>query len=167
MIPSNHFILCHSFLLLPLIFPSIRVFSKESALRIKWPRYWSFSLSNSPSNEYSRLISFWIDWFDLLAAQGTLKSLLQHHSLKSSILQCSAFFMVQLSHLHTTTGKTKALTIRTFDTKVMALLFFFFLIYYYFFTLQYCIGFSIHQHAFATDVHMFPICFLILCLDLS
>ena len=139
MIPSNHFILCHSFLLLPLIFPSIRVFSKESTLRIKWPRYWSFSLSNSPSNEYSRLISFWIDWFDLLAAQGTLKSLLQHHSLKSSILQCSAFFMVQLSHLHATTGKTKSLNIRTFDTKVMALPFFFFLnlLLFFYFTILY------------------------------
>ena len=98
-IPSNHLILCLPFLLLPSIFPSIRVFSSESVLRIRWPKYWSFSFSNSPSNEYSGLISFRTDWFDLLAAQGTLKSLLQHHSSKASILQCSAFFTVQLSHL--------------------------------------------------------------------
>ena len=106
---NNHLILYHSFFLLPSIFPSIRVFSIESALRVKWPKYWSFSFSISPSNEYSRLISFRIHWFDLLAAQGTLKSLLQHHSLKASVLQHSAFFMVQLSQLYMTTGKTIAL----------------------------------------------------------
>ena len=96
--PSNHFILCHPLLLLPSVFPSIRVFSNESALHIRWPKYGSFSFSISPSNEYSELISFWIDWLDLLEVQGTLKSLLQHHSSKASILQCSAFFMIQLSH---------------------------------------------------------------------
>ena len=98
--PSNHLILCLPLLLLPSIFPSIRVFSNESVLRIRWPMYWSFSFSISPSNEYSRLISFRIDWFDLLAVQGTLKSLLQHHSSKASNLRCSAFFMIQLSHPH-------------------------------------------------------------------
>ena len=102
---SNHLILCHPFLLLPSIFPSIRVFSNESVLHIRWPKYWSFSFSISPSNEYSGLI-FRMDWLDLLAVQGTLKSLLQHHSSKASILQCSAFFVVQLSHPHITTGKT-------------------------------------------------------------
>ena len=101
--PSNHLILCHPLLLLPSIFSSIRVFSNDSALRIRWPKYWSFSFSISPSNEYSRLISFRIDWFDLSAVQGTLKSLLQNHDLKASILQHSAFFMVQLSHPHMTT----------------------------------------------------------------
>ena len=119
--PSNHLILCHPLLLLPSIFPSIRVFSKESILW--WPNYWSFSFSISPSNEYTVLISFRIYWFDLLADQGTLKSLLQHHSSKASILQCSAFFMVQLSHLYMTTGKTIVLTILTFVSKVMSLLF--------------------------------------------
>ena len=109
--PSNHLILCHLFLLLPSIFPSIRVFSKESVLGIRWPKYWSFSFSISPSNEYSRLISFWMDWLGLLVAQGTLKSLLQHHSSKASVLWCSFFFMVQLSHLYITTGKTIALTL--------------------------------------------------------
>ena len=103
--PSNHLILCRTLLLLPSIFPSIRVFSNESALCIRWPKYWSFSFSISPSNEYSRLISFRMDWLDLLAAQGTLKSLLQHHSSKASILQGSAFFIVQLSHSYVTTGK--------------------------------------------------------------
>ena len=103
--PSNHLILCHHLLLLPSIFPSIRVFSMESALCIRWPKYWSFSFRISPSNEYSRLISFRIDWFDLLAVQETLKSLLQHHSSKASILQWSAFFTVQLSHPYMTTGK--------------------------------------------------------------
>ena len=122
-VSSNHLILCHPLLLLPSIFTSIRVFSNESALCIMWPKYWSFSFSISPSNEYSGLISFWIDWFDLLATQGTLKSLLQHHSSKASILQRSAFFMVQLSHPYVTTGKTIALTIRTFVGKVMPLLF--------------------------------------------
>ena len=119
--PSNHLILCHPLLLPPSIFPSIRVFSKESVLRIRWSKYWSFSIS--PSSEYWGLISFKIDWLDLLAVQGTLKSLLQHHSLKASILQCSAFFMVQLSHPYTTTGKTIALTRWTFVGKVMSLLF--------------------------------------------
>ena len=121
--PSNHLLLCHPLLLLPSIFPSIRVFSNKSAVYIRWPKYWSLSFSISPSNGYSGLISFRIDWFDLLAVQGTLKSLLQHHSLKASILQHSAFFMVQLSHLSMTTGKTTALTIQTFVGKVMPLLF--------------------------------------------
>ena len=109
--PSNHLILCHP-LLLPSILPSIRVFSNESVLRIRWSKYWSFSFSISPSNEYSGLISFRIDWLDLLAVQGALKSLLQHHSSKASILWCSAFFIVQLSHPYMTTGKTIALTKR-------------------------------------------------------
>ena len=108
--PSSHLILCHPLLLLPSIFPNIRVFSNESALLIRWPKYWSFSFSISPSNEYSGLISFRMDWLELLAVQGTLKSLLQHHSPKASILQCSAFFIVQLSHPYMTTGKTIALT---------------------------------------------------------
>ena len=115
--PSNHLILCRPLLLLPSIFPSIRVSSKESALHIRWPNYWSFSFSISPSNEYSGLISFRMDWLHLLAVQGTFKSLLQHHSSKASILQCSAFFMVQLSHLHMTTIKNKILTIQTFVSK--------------------------------------------------
>ena len=118
---SNHLILCHPLLLLPLIFPSIRVFSSELALCIRWPKYWRFSFSISPANEYSGLISFGIDWFDLRAVQGTLKSLLQHHNLKASILWHSAFFMVQLSHLYMTTGKTTALTVRTFVRKVKLL----------------------------------------------
>ena len=109
--PSNHLILCCPLLLLPSIFPSIRVFSNESALHIRWPKYWSFSFSISPSNEYSGLISFRMNWWDLLAVQGTLKSLLQHHNLKASVLQCSDFFMVQLSHPYVTTGKTIALII--------------------------------------------------------
>ena len=117
--PSNHLILCYLLLLLPSIFPSNRVFSKEPALHIRWPKYWSFHFSISSSNEYSGLISFRIDWFELLAVQGTLKSLLQHHSSKASILQCSAFFMVQLSYPYMTTGKT----IQTFVGKVMPLLF--------------------------------------------
>ena len=112
--PSNHLILCHPLLLLPSIFPSIRVFSDESVLRIRWPQYWSFSYSISPSSEYSWLISFRTGWLDLLAVQGTLKSLLQHHSSKSSILWCSAFFIVQLSYPYMTTGKTTALTRWTF-----------------------------------------------------
>ena len=119
--PSNHLILCRPLLLLPSIFPSIRVFSSESVLRIKWPEYWSFSFS--PSIEYSELISFRMDWLDLLAVQGTLKSLLQIHSSKASILQHSAFFMVQLSHPYMTTGKTIALTRQTFVGKVMSLVF--------------------------------------------
>ena len=118
--PSNHLILCHPLLLLPSIFPSIRVFSSESALRIRWPNYWSFSFS--PSSEFSGLISFRIDWFGLLAVQRTPKSLLQHHNLKASILWCSAFFVVQLSHPYMTTGKTIALTIWNSLGKVMSLL---------------------------------------------
>ena len=121
--PSNHLILCHPLLLLPSVFPSIRVFSNELALRIRWAKYWSFSFSISPSNEYSGLISFRMDWLDLLAVQGTLQSLLQHHSSKATFLQCSAFFMVHLSHLCMTTGKTIALTIQTFVGKVMSQLF--------------------------------------------
>ena len=121
--PSNHLILCHPLLLLPSIFPSIRVFSNESALHIRWPKYWSFSFSISPSSEYSGLLSFRMDWLDLLAVQGTLKSLLQHHSSEASILQCSAFFMVRLSHTYMTPGKTIALTRQTFVGKVMSLLF--------------------------------------------
>ena len=121
--PSNHLILCHLLLLPPSIFPSIRVFSNESVLRIKWPKYWSFSFNISPSNEYSGLISFRMDWLDLLAVQGTLKSLLQHHSPKASILRCSAFFIVQLSHPYMITGKAIALTRWTFVGKVMSLLF--------------------------------------------
>ena len=121
--PANHLILCHPLLLPPSIFPSIRVFSSESVLRFRWPKYWSFSFSINPSNEYSGLISFRTDRLDLLAFQGTLKSLLQHHSSKASILRCSAFFRVQLSHPYMTTGKTIALTRRTFVGKVMSLLF--------------------------------------------
>ena len=121
--PSNHLILCHHLLLLPPIFPNIRVFSNESALGIRWPKYWSFSFSISSSNDYSGLISFRMDWFDLLAVQGTLKSLFQHHSSKASILWHSAFFMVQLSHPYMTTGKIIALTRWTFVSKVMSLLF--------------------------------------------
>ena len=121
--PSSHLTLCHPLLLLPLIPPSIRVFSKESTLCMRWPKYWSFSFSISPSNEHSGLISFRMDWLDLLAVQGTLKSLLQHHSSKASILRCSAFFIVQLSHPYMTTGKTIAFTRWTFVDKVMSLLF--------------------------------------------
>ena len=122
--PSNHLILCCPLLLLPSIFPSIRVFSNESALHIRWPNYWSFSFSISPpSNEHPGLISFRMDWLDLLAVQGTLKSLLQHHSSKTSILRCSALFIVQLSHPYMTTGKTRALTRWTFVDKVMSLFF--------------------------------------------
>ena len=126
-IPSNHLILCHPFLLLSSIFLNIMVFSNESILLIRWPKYWSFSFSISPSSEYSGLISFQIsfhvDWLDLLAVQGTLKSLLQHHSSKASVLQCSALFIVQLSHPYMTTGKATALTRQTFVGKVMSLLF--------------------------------------------
>ena len=121
--PSNHLFLCCSLLLLPSVFPSIRVCSSELALHIRWPKYWSFSLNISPSSEYSGLISFRMVWLDLLAVQGTLKSLLQHHSSKASILQYSGFFIVQLSHPGMTTGKTIALTRRTFVGKVMSLLF--------------------------------------------
>ena len=121
--PYNHLILCRLLLLLPSIFPSIRVFPNESVLPIRWPKYWSFSFSISPSNEYSGLISFRIDWLDRLAFQGTFKSLLQDHSSKASILWCSAFFIVQLPHPYRTTGKTIALTGRTFVGKVISLLF--------------------------------------------
>ena len=120
--PSNHLILCHPLLLLPSIFPSIKVFSNKSALCIRWPKYWSFSFSISPSNEHSGLISFRMDWLNLLAVQGTLKSLLQHHSSEASILWRSAFFTIQLSHPYMTTGKTIALTRQTFVGKVMSLL---------------------------------------------
>ena len=119
--PSNHLILCHPLLLLPSIFPRIGVFSNESVLCIRWPEYWSFNFSISPSKEFSGLISFRINWFDLLVVQGTLKSLLQHHSSKASILQCSAFFIVQLSHPYMTTGKTITLTRWTFVSRVMSL----------------------------------------------
>ena len=121
--PSNHLILCCPLLLLPSIFPSIRVFSKELGIRNRWLKYWSFSFSISLSNEYSGLISFRMDWFELLAVQGTLKNLLQHQSSKASILWCSAFFIVQLSHPYMITGKTIALTRQTFVDKVMSLLF--------------------------------------------
>ena len=120
---SNHLILCRPLLLLPSIFPSIRAFSNELVLHIRWSKYWSFSFSISPFNEYSGLISFRVDWLDLLAVQGTLKSLLQHHNSKASVLQCSAFFMVHLLHLYMSTGKTIALVIWTFVCKVMSLLF--------------------------------------------
>ena len=120
--PSKHLILCRPLLLLPSVFPSIRVFSNESALHIRWSKYWSFSFNTSPSNEHPGLISFRMDWLDLLVVQGTLKSLLQHHNSKASILQCSAFFVVQLSHPYMTTGKTIALTRQTFVDKVMSLL---------------------------------------------
>ena len=120
--PSNHLILCHPLLLPPSVFPSIRVFSDESVLCIRWPKYWSFNFSIGPLNEYSGLISFRMDWLALLAVQGTLKSLLQHHSSNASILRCSAFFKVQLSHPYMTTGKTIALTRQTFVGKVMSLL---------------------------------------------
>ena len=121
--PFNHLTLCHPLLLLPSNFPSIRVFSKESALHIRWPKYWCFSFSISPSNEHSGLISFRMDWLDLLAVQGTLKSLLQYHSSKASILRCSAFFIVQLSHPYMTIGKTITLTRQIFINKVMSLFF--------------------------------------------
>ena len=121
--PSNHLILCRPLLLLPSVFPSIRVFSNESALHVRWPKYWSFKFNISPSNEHSGLISFRMDWLDLLAVQGTLKSLLQHHSSKALILWCSAFVMVQLSHPYMTTGKTIALTRGTFVGNVISLLF--------------------------------------------
>ena len=121
--PSNHFILCHPLLLLPSIFPSVRVLSKESALHIRWPKYWSFNFNINPSNEHPGLISFRMDWLDLLAVQGALKSLLQHHSSETSTFWCSAFFTVQLSHPYMTTGKTIALIILNFFGKLMSLLF--------------------------------------------
>ena len=123
MMPANHLIPCHPLLVLALILPSITVFSNESTRHMRWPKYWSFSFSISPSNEHPGLVSFRMDWLDLLAVQGTLKSLLQHHSSKASILRCSAFFTVQLSHPYMTTGKTMALTRWTFVDKVMSLLF--------------------------------------------
>ena len=126
MMPSNYLLLCLPLLIMPSIFPSISAFSNESVLCIKWPKYWSFSFSISPPSEYSGLISFRMDWLDLLAVQGTLQSLLQHHSSKASILRHSAFFIVQLSHPYMTTGNTIALTRWTFVNKVMSLLFFFF-----------------------------------------
>ena len=141
---SKHLILCHPLLLLPSVSPSIRVFSNKLALRIRWPKYWSFSFIITPSNAYSGLISFRIDWFDLFAIQGTLKSLPQHHNSKASIFRHSAFFIVKLSHSYMTTGKTIALTIRTFVGKVMSLLFFFFpfiFINWRLITLHYCSGF--------------------------
>ena len=121
--PSNHLILCHPLLLLPSVFPSVRVFSSESALRVRWPKYWSFSFNISPFNEHPRLISFRMDWLDLLAVQGTRKSLLHHYSSKASVLWHSVFFIVQLAHPHMTTGKTIAFTRWTFVDKVMSLLF--------------------------------------------
>jgi len=121
--PPNHLILCHPLLLLPSVFHRMRIFSNESTIRIRWPKYWSLSFSTSPSDEYSGLISFRIDWFDLLAVQGTLKNLIQHHSSKASVLRHSVFIMVQLPHLYMTTGKTIALTILTFAGKVISLLF--------------------------------------------
>ena len=121
--PSNHLIICYPLLLLPSIFPNIRVFSNESALRMRWPKYWSFSFNNSPSSERSGRITFRMDWLDLLSVQGTLKSPLQHHSSKTSVLWCSAFFTVQLSHPYMTTGETIALTRWTFVDKVISLLF--------------------------------------------
>ena len=121
--PSNHLVLCHPLLLLSSIFPSIRVFSNESILRISWPKYWTFSFSISPFNKCSELIAFRIDWLDLLTVQGTFKSLLQHHSSKTPVLQCSAFFIAQLAHSYMTTGKTIALTRQTFVGKVMSLFF--------------------------------------------
>ena len=130
--PSNHLILCHPLILLPSIFPSIRVFSNESALLIRWPKYWSFSFTISPSNEHPGLISFRMNWLDLLAVQGTLKSLLQYHSSKASILWCSAFFIVHLSHPYMTTGKTIALTRRAFFGKVISLLFIFYFFVFFF-----------------------------------
>ena len=141
--PSIHLILCHSLLLLPSIFPGIRVFSNESFLPIGWPKYWRFSFSISPSNEYPGLISFRRDWFDLLAVQGTLKSLLQHHSSKASVLQCSAFCIVQLSHPYMTIGKTIVLTRQTFVGKVTSLLFIFF---YFFIFLNFKI-FNSYMHS--------------------
>ena len=149
--PSNHLILCHPLLLLPSIFPSIRVFSSESVLCISWPKYWSFNFSISPSNECSGLISFRMDWLDLLAVLGTLKSLLQHHSSKASILQHSAFFMVQLSHPYMTTGKTTALTRGTFVGKVMSLLFNFMSV------VTICSDFGAQENKLCHCFHCFPI----------
>ena len=153
--PSRHLILCCPLLLLPSVFPSFRVFSIQLALCIRGPKYWSFSFSLSPSSEYSRLISFRIGWFDLFAVQGTLKSLLQHHSSKASILWCSAFFMVQLSHPYMTAGKTIALTVQTFFSKVMSLLFN---------TLsRFIIAFLLRSKCLLISWLLLPSCFLIEC----
>ena len=149
--PSNHLILCRPLLLLPSIFPSIRVFSRESVLRIRWPKYWSFNFSISPSNECSGLISFRMDWLDLLAVLETLKSLLQHHSSKASVLQRSAFFMVQLSHPYMTTGKTTALTRGTFVSKVISLLFNFMVV------VTVCNDFGTQENKLCHRFHCFPI----------
>ena len=149
--PSNHLILCCPLLLLPSIFPSIRVFSRESVLRIRWPKYWSFNFSISPSNECSGLISFRMDWLDLLAVLETLKSLLQHHSSKASVLQRSAFFMVQLSHPYMTTGKTTALTRGTFVSKVISLLFNFMVV------VTVCNDFGTQENKLCHRFHCFPI----------
>ena len=149
--PSNHLILCRPLLLLPSIFPNIRVFSNESALHIRWPNYWSLSFNISPSNEHPGLISFRMDWLDLLAVLGTLKSLLQHHSSKASILQHSAFFMVQLSHPYMTTGKTTALTRGTFVGKVMSLLFNFMSV------VTICSDFGAQENKVCHCFHCFPI----------
>ena len=134
--PSNHLILCCPLFLLPSIFPSLRVFTNESALHIRWPKYWSFSFNLTPSSEHSGLISFKMDWLDLLAVQGTLKSLLQHHSSKASVLQHSTFFIVQLSHPYMITGKTIALTRQTFVGKVMSLIFVGFFPFFIYFLIQ-------------------------------
>ena len=150
-IPSNHLILCCPLLLPPFIISSIRVFNKESVLQIRWPKYWSFSFSISPSSECSGLISFRMDWLDLLAVLGTLKSLLQHHSSKASILQHSAFFMVQLSHPYMTTGKTTALTRGTFVGKVMSLLFNFMSV------VTICSDFGAQENKLCHCFHCFPI----------
>ena len=155
-VPSSYLILCRPLLFLPPIPPSIRVFSNESTRHMRWPKYWSFSFSIIPSKEIPELISFRMDWLDLLAVQGTLKSPLQHYSSKASILRCSAFFTVQLSHPYMTTGKTIALTRQTFVGKVMSLLFFFFS-FLLFLNLKHCISFAKHQNDYATGIHVLPI----------
>ena len=163
--PSNHLILCRPLLFLPSVFPSIRDSANELALHIRWPKYWSFSIS--VSDEYSGLISFLIDWFDLLAVQGTLKSLLQHHSSKASVLRCSAFFMVQLSHPYMTTGRTIALTIWTFVGKMMSLLFnmlsrfvIAFLLRNFMATVTVHSDFEAQENKVCHCFHCFPICLL-------
>ena len=178
--PSNHLILCHPLLLLPSIFLIIRVFSNDPALCMRWPKYWSFSFNISPTSEHPGLISFRIDWLDLLAVQGTLKSLLQHPSSKASILWCSAFFVVQLSHPYMTTGKTVALTIRTFVDKVTSLLFFFFFFFCRFSHVRLCVtpwttahqaspslGFSRQERWSGLPFPSPRLCFLICCLGWS
>ena len=172
MIPSNHLTLCCPLLLLPSIFPSIRVFYNESVLQIRWPKYWSFSFNISPSNEYSGLIYFRMDWLDLLAVQETLKSLFQHHNSKASILRCSAFFIVQISRPYMTTGKTIALTRRTFVGKVMSLLFnmlsrlaiaflpritwFSFFFFNFMAAVTICSDFGAQKHEVFHSLHCFP-----------